>query len=100
MQGFWSMSPYVRGAEGRLSLVPNAIGRHAISDRTPGLVYGADGSLTLVLSHVPPADGTPAANWLPVPQGPFALILRAYRPQPEARDGRWMPPRPEAIGAP
>jgi hypothetical protein len=38
---------------------------------------GADGSLEIVLAHDEPAapDGA-AVNWLPVPAGPFVLMLR------------------------
>ncbi len=72
---FWSVTMY--GAD--FFLVDNAIGRHAIGDRTRGLQRHADGSLTLYIQHEPPAQGT--ANWLPAPQGTFYLILRMYRPE-------------------
>ena len=61
-------------------LYPNDIRRHAIGDRTPGLQFGADGSLEIQIGHERPAN---AANWLPSPAGRFYLILRMYYP----RDG-------------
>ncbi|MEZ5738500.1 MAG: DUF1214 domain-containing protein [Burkholderiaceae bacterium] len=63
-------------------LYPNALARHAIGDRTPGLQTNPDGSLTLRIGHTPPDD---TANWLPAPSGRFYLILRLYCPRPETR---------------
>jgi hypothetical protein len=59
-------------------LVKNRIDRYSINDRTPGLVFGPDGSLRILIQHDQPAD---AANWLPAPAGGFQLILRAYQPE-------------------
>jgi len=69
---FWSMTMY-RLPE-RL-LVDNPIDRYSIGDRTPGLHYAADGSLTITMSHDEPVE---PANWLPAPDGPFTAILRGY----------------------
>ena len=44
------------------------------------LKLGADGTLTLVLSHAEPTDADTKSNWLPAPEGQFALIIRAYVP--------------------
>lgn len=78
---FWSVTLY----DSDRFLYPNAIGRHAIGDRTQGLQRGADGSLELVLGHARPAD---AANWLPAPAGRFYLILRMYHPREGVRAWR------------
>ncbi len=78
VEGFWSLTLY---AADRF-LHPNALQRHAIGDRTPGLRRDSDGGLTLDMSHTAPAD---AANWLPAPAGGFYLILRLYVPRPESR---------------
>jgi Protein of unknown function (DUF1214) len=32
------------------------------------------------------------SNWLPAPDGPFSLYLRAYRPEQDILDGTWTPP--------
>ena len=69
---FWSMTMY-RLPE-RL-LVDNPIDRYSIGDRTPGLHYDSDGSLTITMSHQEPDQ---PANWLPAPPGPFTAILRGY----------------------
>jgi len=70
---FWSMTMY-RLPE-RL-LVANPIDRYSIGSATPGLEMGEDGSLTLYISaHSPGPERE--ANWLPAPEGPFWMVLRA-----------------------
>jgi len=86
VRAFWSLTVY----DADLALVANPLGRYALGDRTPGLQPAADGSLTIRVSHAPPADGD--ANWLPAPAGPFRLYLRLYEPLAAALDGRWRPP--------
>jgi hypothetical protein len=87
--GFWSLSAY--GDDMFFTLHPS--GRYTIGDRTPGLAFGDDGSLTITLSHDEPgADQGGAASWLPVPEGPFVLMLRLYLPSAPIRDGTWTPP--------
>lgn len=78
VHAFWSVTLY--GDD--FFLVDNPIRRYAIGDRTKGLRRNPDGSLTIRVQHVEPADGP--ANWLPAPAGPFYLILRMYRPREEA----------------
>jgi hypothetical protein len=46
-----------------------------------GLSHGPDGSLEIQIQHAAPPQGE--ANWLPVPDGPFRLVLRTYQPRPE-----------------
>ncbi|MFE9428354.1 DUF1254 domain-containing protein [Kitasatospora sp. NPDC006697] len=87
---FWSATMY-RLPE-RL-LVDNPVDRYSIGDRTPGLVYGDDGSLTLHIQRERPADPAQAANWLPAPDGPFTIAIRVYGPAPEVLDGRWQRPQ-------
>jgi hypothetical protein len=85
---FWSVTMY-DPRDGQL--VENPINRYSISDRTPGLKYGADGSLTIDLRHDSPGADQ-AGNWLPAPRGPFYLSLRIYGPRQPVIDGKWMPP--------
>ena len=84
--GFWSLSVY--GAD--MFFAPHPAGRYTVGDRTPGLVRDEDGSLTITLAHDEPAGG--GANWLPVPDGPFVLMLRLYLPADAVLDGSWGPP--------
>ncbi len=86
VDAFWSLILY--GPD--FFLVDNPLNRYAINDRTPGLVKGADGSLTLLIQHEPPAD---QSNWLPAPDGKFQLIFRTYQPQPAILDRSYkLPP--------
>ncbi len=55
--------------------------------------YGRDGSLELLLQADPPKGREP--NWLQVPEGRYALVLRLFGPReraPSALDGSWKPP--------
>ncbi|WP_237534456.1 DUF1254 domain-containing protein [Streptomyces sp. SID3343] len=45
------------------------------------------GSLTLYVRHARPTDPDQAANRLPVPQGPFAVITRIHGPDTAVLDG-------------
>lgn len=86
---FWSLTMY--SAENRL-FVPNALNRYSIGDRTPGLITGDDGSVTLYIQADEPTDPVERANWLPAPSGPFYLVTRHYSPKPEIITGDWLPP--------
>ncbi|WP_324261050.1 DUF1214 domain-containing protein [Altererythrobacter sp. H2] len=92
VDAFWSITAYDRATS---QLMPNAIGRYTIGDRTDGLVRDEDGSLTLHLSSSEPPEGK--ANWLPVPATPFHVVLRMYLPQKDALDGHYAPPQIERI---
>jgi hypothetical protein len=80
----WSMAVY-RAPGG--DLVPNATGRHAVHGGPPDA--GSATTVTVLLGPDLPGRGTPS---LPVPPGPFAVLLRLYGPDEAApRDG-WSPP--------
>jgi hypothetical protein len=89
VDAFWSLTMYDMPD---YYLVPNALDRYSIGDRTPGLRFAADGSVTLRVSHAPPADGD-TANWLPAPAGAFRPLMRLYQPRSEILDGSYaLPP--------
>lgn len=93
-QAFWSLTLYdTRDC----MLVPNAIQRFAIGDRTPGLQHDGDGGLTLYLQHDEPAAPQAYANWLPAPAGTFYLCLRAYLPTADFLEGRYELPAIERL---
>jgi hypothetical protein len=75
--------------------VANPINRYSIGNETPGLVQGASGSLTIVVSASRPS--LTDMNWLPAPTGAFSLVLRVYDPTPSVLDGSWSPPAIQAI---
>ena len=51
-----------------------------ITRRRLCLTRGVDRSLAIQLQHAVPAQGQ--ASWLPIPAGPFRLVLRTYQPGP------------------
>jgi hypothetical protein len=85
-RAFWSVTAYDRDG----FPIPNPQQRYALGDRDK-LKYDADGSLTLYFQAGSPGAAL-ESNWLPVPAGPFNLILRAYSPQPAVLTGAWLPP--------
>jgi hypothetical protein len=85
---FWSMHAY----NGKYTVIANSINRYAISDRTQGLKYAADGSLTIYLQAADPGQDK-HANWLPVKRGElFWLVVRAYEPRGAMKELRWKGP--------
>lgn len=89
VDAFWSLTMYDTPD---YYLVDNPIDRYSIGDRTPGLRFGPDGSLTIVLRHDRPSDPAEAANWLPAPPGDFRLCLRLYQPGKEILDETYQLP--------
>lgn len=85
---FWSLTAYLPES---IELVPNAARKYAVGSYTDGLVKGGDGSISIYLSPTLPA-GVPETNWLPVPDGPFNVMLRNYGPTGGAQNGDYVPP--------
>ena len=83
---FWSVTLYDVETT---AMYPNPLERYNIGDRTEGIKFGDDGSLTLTIGHAEPED---KANWLPAPKGAFYLIIRLYAAKPEVLAGQWTPP--------
>jgi len=81
VKAFWSLTAYMND----YNLVENDIQRYSLGDRTQGLKYNADGSLTLNIQSTPPEGGH--SNWLPTPDGDlFRLNFRMYMPEPVMKD--------------
>lgn len=96
VNSFWSLTLYEATADGQFFFADNPLGRYAIGDRTPGLVTNEDGGLDIWIGHRPPGGGRDT-NWLPAPEEPFALFLRAYLPKPELLHGGYRLPRVEKV---
>jgi hypothetical protein len=93
--GFWSLSMYDKDYF-MLPKSPNGrtnVG--TVSLDANELKFGADGSLTIHMSHEQPTDADARANWLPAPEGQFALIVRAYVPTQVILDGSYTLPNVE-----
>ncbi|MFN8467852.1 MAG: DUF1254 domain-containing protein [Caldilineaceae bacterium] len=89
VDAFWSLTMYDAR---EFYLVANAIERYSIGDRTPGLQYNPDGSLTIFLQRDSPGADK-ESNWLPTPQSSrFRPLLRMYQPKQPILDGSYLLP--------
>lgn len=84
VKAFWTLGT----VDHQGNLVPNDAGRYSIGSGSRG-----SGTVDLLVQRSTPGGG----NWLPAPEGRFALVLRLYRPLPAARDGSWRFPVVERI---
>ena len=92
---FWSLTMY---DVPDFYLVANPIDRYSIGDRTPGLLVGDDGSVTVYLQATSPGPEH-ESNWLPTPaNGAFRPILRMYQPGATIRDGSYTLPQIRRVG--
>jgi hypothetical protein len=96
VKGFWSLTAYRIEADGGLYFADNPIHRYSVGDRTDGLVRNADGGVDIFIQREKP-EGAEAANWLPIPDGPFVLIQRAYLPGEDFLAGRFRYPPIERL---
>ena len=87
-KNFWSITMYKLPER---FLVENSIGRYSIGSATPGLKPAADGSITLYFSAASPGKDA-ESNWLPAPEGPFWIVMRAYGPGESILDRTWQVP--------
>ena len=95
VDAFWSLTMYDAH---EFYLVDNPLHRYSIGDRTPGLKYGADGSLTIYLQKDSPGPDK-ESNWLPTPQtGSFRPIMRMYQPQEPIMNGTYLLPAIKCVG--
>jgi hypothetical protein len=96
--GFWSLTMYDKDYF-MIPISPN--GRNNVGTvnlDANELKIAPDGSLTITLSHQPPADPDARTNWLPSPEGQFSLILRGYVPSQPMLDGSYKLPNVEKEG--
>lgn len=76
VDAFWSLTLYRRSD---CLLVANPANRYSVGDRMRGLLFAADGSLSI---RIQADDPGPAHNWLPSPPGEaFFVVLRLYQPR-------------------
>ena len=91
VKAFWSVTMY----NPQYNLVANPINRYSIGDRS-GMKPDADGGLTIdVQKDSPGADKQ--ANWLPVHDGQFFMIMRTYLPADDIVNQTWQPPKIAAV---
>jgi hypothetical protein len=87
VKGFWSITLY----DQHHFFAPNALERFSLGTKSKELRFESDGSFVIYVQSDRPSEER-LANWLPSPQGPFSLYLRAYWPLPAIQEGRWTPP--------
>jgi hypothetical protein len=87
VKAFWSLTMYNK----KYNLVANPINRYSVGDRS-GMKPDADGGLTIYLQRDNPGADK-ESNWLPAPDGPFILFLRAYLPEEDIVYQIWQPPK-------
>jgi hypothetical protein len=92
VNGFWSLTLY-----NELHLFhPNDLGRYSLGTKNQTLQRNRDGSLTLYAGAASPGNDK-ESNWLPAPEGPFSLYIRAYWGKEAILDGTWQPPEIEVV---
>ncbi|GJP41727.1 hypothetical protein CLOM_g1369 [Closterium sp. NIES-68] len=85
--GFWSLTLY--NGDGFL---PQGLWRNSIGDRTKGLSYNLDGTLTVPIQPSPPPNASLGGNWLPtLANDSFSLVLRVYCPAASVLNRTWAP---------
>src|SRR5262249_7430947 len=84
---FWSVTAYTPEA---IELVPNAADKYKVAS-SEKLKKNKDGSISIHLARALPA-GVDRANWLPIPKGPFNVMLRVYGPEGSVADKTYVPP--------
>lgn len=94
VNAFWSFTMYEMPAS---LLVANPINRYLInSTMLPELKKDAKGGITIYIQYESPGKDK-ESNWLPAPNGPFAVALRLYWPKEAALDGSWNRPPLELV---
>lgn len=87
VKGFWSLTLY----DAEHFFHPNPQNRYSLGTKNKTLKYNADGSLTLYAGASSPGAGK-ESNWLPAPNGPFSLYIRAYWAEQPILNRQWTPP--------
>jgi len=87
VKGFWSMTLYNE----HHFFHPNDLKRYSLGTKNKGLKKNTDGSLTLYAGAKSPGKEK-ESNWLPAPEGPFSLYIRAYWGKEAILNGTWKPP--------
>ena len=87
---FWSLTAYTPDA---IELIPNPIDKYVVASYTPGLATNPDGSITIHIARTKPAR-VPTANWLPVSDRAFNVMLRVYGvvPKSDVAKNKYLPP--------
>ncbi|MEL7482135.1 MAG: DUF1254 domain-containing protein, partial [Pseudomonadota bacterium] len=81
-QAFWSIAVYEPDETGRFFFFENPTGRHSLNSKSDTLQFLDNGDLAISIGPTAPTD--PDLNWMPTPDGPFAVFFRIYLPEEAA----------------
>ena len=89
VKAFWSITMY----DGKtLFMIENPLNRNLInSAMLPNLKKDKDGGITIYIQKDSPGKDK-ESNWLPAPNGPFAMMLRTYLPEEPMLNNKWKEP--------
>lgn len=87
VDGFWSLTLY----NDKHLFNANDLKRYSLGTKNKSLKLNDDGSLTLFTGSASPGTEK-ESNWIPAPDGPFSLYIRAYWGKEPIIDGTWQPP--------
>ena len=73
----------------------NTKGKYGIGNKSKGLKYNKDGSLTLYFQTEIPKGFE--ANWVPIPTENFELVFKVFAPGEMVFSGEWAPPAVEIV---
>jgi hypothetical protein len=90
--GFWSLTMYNSELFMQTDPPNGRTNIGTVNLRANQLKFDGDESLTLFLGSAEPDNEIGKANWLPAPDGGFALCLRTYVPQDALHDGSYKLP--------
>jgi hypothetical protein len=85
---FWSLTAYTPDS---IELIRNPINKYVVASYTEGLQFNPDGSLSVYMARRLP-QGVPMANWLPIPDRAFNIMLRVYGPEGSVTENTYVPP--------
>ena len=87
VDAFWTLTayPFVK----RPSFKPDDA--YVLNSASRILELNNDGSLVVTLQQEEPGQEK-RSNWLPVPSGPFYVLLQLYQPREDVNAGYWLPP--------
>ncbi len=90
-KAFWTLNVLQTDKQ----IFENAKGKYGIGNKSKGLKFNKDGSLTIYLQVEPPKGLE--TNWVPLPPDNFELVFKVYAPSEMVYSGEWAPPAIENV---
>jgi hypothetical protein len=90
-KAFWTINVL----QSNKQVFENPKGKYGIGNKSKGLKYNKDGSLTIYLQAEPPKGFE--TNWVPLPSENFELVFKVFAPGEMVYSGEWAPPAIEIV---